>query len=132
MHLSRFMQRSGVLLTAPAASKLTPLRQGRPTHLGFAPASREWSARPSSSPSGCAVINHQASSVVHRLVSRTKLLHEDVERSIPMRAQSRLCLAPELGGGRLNAKRAGPKFGVAPKDAELTITKKFAHLVSLQ
>eukprot|EP00965_Chrysotila_dentata_P065991 2185314-Pleurochrysis_carterae.AAC.1 len=58
-----------------------------------------------------------------------RALNEDTELAIPMRAQSRITLAPESGGGRTTAARIAHKLGV-DVDLHTTYIIKFAKLLA--
>eukprot|EP00965_Chrysotila_dentata_P116668 3856749-Pleurochrysis_carterae.AAC.1 len=71
-----------------------------------------------------------ASSVAARLVA-AKELNKDADLCIPMRAQHRLQLAPEKGGGRVTEARCVGKIwaeGVAPSDVGSAV-QEFAKLL---
>ena len=69
-----------------------------------------------------------ASSVARRLIA-AKILDEDEELSIPMRARERIKLAPEHKGccGRATGKRVAPKL--EPVYGPSTVVQKFAKLL---
>eukprot|EP00965_Chrysotila_dentata_P216314 6189300-Pleurochrysis_carterae.AAC.1 len=73
-----------------------------------------------------------ASSVAARLVA-AKELGADSERCIAMRAQQRMQLAPEKGGGRVSeARGALGKIwadGMAPSEFAYTAIEEFAKLL---
>ena len=69
-----------------------------------------------------------ASSVASRLVA-AKILDEDEELSIPMRARQRIKLAPDAKGvcGRSTSKRLMPKLG--PVYGPTTVIEEFAKML---
>eukprot|EP00965_Chrysotila_dentata_P039892 1325429-Pleurochrysis_carterae.AAC.1 len=71
-----------------------------------------------------------ASSVASRLVG-ARSLNADPELCIPMRAQTRIALTPEEGGGRSTAVRTAPKLGtMMVVDSDTTCVIEFAKLLA--
>eukprot|EP00965_Chrysotila_dentata_P113733 3760111-Pleurochrysis_carterae.AAC.3 len=70
-----------------------------------------------------------ASSVANRLVA-AKNLANDADLLIPMRAQSRIALAPSHGGGRATAVRTAPKLSALGVDKSATCVAEFAKLIA--
>eukprot|EP00965_Chrysotila_dentata_P222669 6193107-Pleurochrysis_carterae.AAC.2 len=69
-----------------------------------------------------------ASSLATRLVA-DRALNNDEEMRINMRAQSRIALAPEEGGGRSTAVRTAPKMANVEIDPDATCVVEFAKLL---
>eukprot|EP00965_Chrysotila_dentata_P251285 6209961-Pleurochrysis_carterae.AAC.3 len=70
-----------------------------------------------------------ASSVAARLVG-ARSLNSDKELCISKRAQSRVALAPEAGGGRSTATRSAPKLVSIAFDPNTTCVIEFAKLLA--
>eukprot|EP00965_Chrysotila_dentata_P030644 1020553-Pleurochrysis_carterae.AAC.1 len=72
-----------------------------------------------------------ATSVASRLVA-ARALNESEDLRIDMRAQSRLALAPEDGGGRVTEVRTAPKLSGLQIAPEATAVSVFAALIYTQ
>jgi len=57
-------------------------------------------------------------------------LNQDSDLAIPMRAQSRIALAPEGGGGRATAAHTASKLGQMAGDPDATCIMEFAKLLA--